>query len=349
MVKTHFTLQELAELTNSQLKGDPLFEISGVDTLEEASESDVSFLANPKYLEAMKGSSAGVICINADAPQDAGQNYLISVDPSRTLQHLVELLSANCKSGFEGIHSTAIIHDSAYIGKNVNIGPYVVIDQGVTIGDGTVIHAHVSIGAMTKIGSACTIFSQVAIRENCLIGDRVIIQPGAVIGSCGYGYTMNAKGHHQKLDQVGNVILEDDVEVGANTTIDRARFKSTRIGRGTKLDNLVQIGHNVTLGEDNLIISQSGIAGSAKTGRHVFMGGQGGIVGHVEIADNVQIATRGGVSKDIKESGVYGGGPVMPMRDFNLMQVHVRKLDTYVKRIKKLEELAHDHELQENG
>ncbi|HPE84710.1 MAG TPA: UDP-3-O-(3-hydroxymyristoyl)glucosamine N-acyltransferase, partial [Chlamydiales bacterium] len=183
----------------------------------------------------------------------------------------------------------------------------------------------------------CTIYPHVTIRERSQIGNRVTIQPGAVIGSCGYGYTMDAKGHHNKLEQIGNVIIEDDVEIGANTTIDRARFKSTRIGRGTKLDNLVQIGHNVSLGEDNLIISQSGIAGSAKTGRHVFMGGQGGIVGHVDITDNVQIATRGGVSKDIKTSGIYGGGPVMPMKEFNTMQVHIRKLSSYAKRLKELE------------
>lgn len=348
MGKRSFTLQELAKQTQSKLDGNPDLKISGVDTLEAANQSDASFLGNPKYLEAMKVSQAGVICVKPDAPRLSSQNYLISDDPSRTFQHIVELLASSCKSGFEGIHPTAVIHSAAKVGDNVTIGPYVVIDQGVTIGDGTTIHAHTSIGPKTQIGNDCIIFSQVSIRENCIIGHRVIIQPGAVIGSCGYGYTMDAQGHHKKLDQVGNVILEDDVEIGANTTIDRARFKSTRIGRGTKLDNLVQIGHNVTLGEDNLIISQSGIAGSARTGRHVFMGGQGGIVGHVDITDNVQIATRGGVSKDITESGIYGGGPVMPIKDFNLMQVHMRKLDAYIKRIKKLEELAHDHELQKD-
>ena len=332
-----FSLNELAELTGSTLVGDPAFEIAGIDTLESASSNDASFLANPRYLEAMKASNAGVICIDSQTEQTAGKNYLISDDPSRAFQKIAQLLLAAVNSGFTGIHPTAVIHDTAVIGNNITIGPYVVIDKDVHIGASTHIHAHVTIGPAAEIGTDCTIHSNVTIRERSIIGSRVIIQPGAVIGSCGYGYTMNAQGHHQKLEQIGNVIIEDDVEIGANTTIDRARFKCTRIGRGTKLDNLVQIGHNVNLGEDNLIISQSGVAGSAKTGRHVFMGGQGGIVGHVDITDNVQIATRGGVSKDIKESGIYGGGPVMPMKEFNTMQVHQRKLTSYAKRIKELE------------
>ncbi len=332
-----FSLKELADLTQSTLIGDPTFSVKGIDTLESASACDASFLANPRYLEAMRASKAGVICIGSQTEQTPGKNYLISDDPSRTFQKIAELLLASVQSGFEGIHSTAVIHESAILGDNVTIGPYAVIDKNVRIGANTHIHAHVTIGPAVQIGSNCTFYPNVTIRELSIIGNRVIIQPGAVIGSCGYGYTMDAKGHHRKLEQIGNVIIEDDVEIGANTTIDRARFKSTRIGRGTKLDNLVQIGHNVNLGEDNLIISQSGVAGSAKTGRHVFMGGQGGIVGHVNITDNVQIATRGGVSKDIKESGIYGGGPVMPMKEFNTMQVHQRKLSSYVKRIKELE------------
>ena len=342
MVK--YTLKELAEKTNSKLVGDPDYCITDIDTLESATSSDASFLANPKYTQAMKASHAGVICINSQTAQVPEKNYLLSDDPSRTFQLIAELLLSGAKSGFKDIHSTAVIHPSAKLGQNVTIGPYAVIDQDVQIGDNTHIYPHVSIGPSVQIGSDCTIHPNVTIRERCILKNRIIIQPGAVIGSCGYGYTMDKDGHHQKLEQIGNVIIEDDVEIGANTTIDRSRFKSTRIGRGTKLDNLVQIGHNVQLGEDNLIISQSGVAGSAKTGRHVFMGGQGGIVGHVDITDNVQIATRGGVSKDIKESGIYGGGPVMPMKDFNTMQVHTRKLASYAKRIKDLENKIKDLE-----
>jgi UDP-3-O-[3-hydroxymyristoyl] glucosamine N-acyltransferase len=158
-----------------------------------------------------------------------------------------------------------------------------------------------------------------------------------VIGSCGFGYTTDEQGTHTKLEHFGNVLLEDDVEIGANTTIDRARFKTTRVGKGTKIDNLVQIGHNVVLGTHNIIVSQTGIAGSTRTGRNVVMGGQAGIVGHIEIADFVMIATRGGVSKSIKQGGKYAGEPVMSLSDHNRMQVHLRKIEEYVERIEELE------------
>lgn len=331
------TLQELARLTGSTLKGNPQAMICAVDGLETAGAKDASFLANMRYIEAMKASKAGVICI-ADHPNlPSDKNFLISDDPSRTFQQIAEHLSSASKSGFAGIHPSACIHPDAQVSDDVTIGPFAVIDSGAVIGPHTTICAHVAIGANVKIGEHCLLHPHSTVREGCILGNRVILQPGAVIGSCGYGYVMDNQGQHQKLDQIGNVILEDDVEIGANAAIDRARFKSTRIGRGTKIDNLVQIGHNVELGEHNLIISQSGIAGSAKTGKHVFMGGQAGIVGHVAITDNVQIATRGGVSKDITESGIYGGGPVMPMKEFNKMQVHQRKLDEYARRIKTLE------------
>jgi UDP-3-O-[3-hydroxymyristoyl] glucosamine N-acyltransferase len=177
----------------------------------------------------------------------------------------------------------------------------------------------------------------VTVREKCLIGNRVIIQPGAVIGSCGFGYTTNAQGEHVKLEQLGAVVIEDDVEVGANSTIDRARFKITRIGRGTKIDNLVQLGHNVDIGHNNIIVSQTGIAGSVKTGKNVVFGGQAGVVGHLEIADFVMVATRGGVSKSITQPGKYAGGPVMGLSDYNRQQVHLRKITDYVKQIDALE------------
>lgn len=337
-MKDGVTLKELAKITQSQLQGDPDYTITGVNALESASSSDASFLANMRYSEMAQASKAGVICVAKSDNLPLSKNLLISDDPSRTFQQIAEHLIQGQKSAFAGIHKTAIVHESASIGENVTVGPYCVIDQNVTIGKNTTLSPHVSIGPGVSIGQDCLIHSNVTVRERCIIKDRVIIQPGAVIGSCGYGYTMTPEGNHKKLDQIGNVILEDDVEVGANTTIDRARFASTIIGKGTKLDNLVQIGHNVELGEDNLIISQSGIAGSAKTGRHVFMGGQAGIVGHVTITDNVQIATRGGVSKNIEQSGIYGGGPSMPMKAFNEMQVHMRKLSSYAKKLRTLEQ-----------
>ena len=334
-----FSLGQLVELTKAKLTGDPDYIISGVEALDSASPKDASFLANARYRSAMTNSKAGVICIDPSTPLVEDKNFLISEDPSRSFQIIVEalLFSKYNNSGFPEIHPTAVIHSDAKIGHDVQIGPFVVVDQGSSIGDRTRLLAHASVGPGVEIGADCLIHSHVVVRERCIIGNRVILQPGSVIGSCGFGYTTDAEGRHTKLEQLGYVIIEDDVEIGANTTIDRARFKSTCISRGTKIDNLVQIGHNVTLGQDNIIVSQSGIAGSVKTGRNVVLGGQAGVVGHLEIADFVMIATRGGVSKSISKSGKYAGGPVMSLADYNRQQVYLRKISDYVKQIEALE------------
>lgn len=334
-----YTIEELAHLTQSEVVGDKTHVITGVDDLEMASSEDASFLANPKYREAMLNSKAGVICIDTQIEKVPGKNYLVSETPSRAFQTIAEifLISENNRSGFEGIHPTAVIHPTAQLGKDVQIGPYAVIDKGVIIGDGTRIMAHVCIGAGVTVGTKCLFYPHAIIREKCIIGNRVILQPGAIIGSCGFGFTTDARGKHSKLDQLGNVVIEDDVEIGSSTTIDRARFKSTKIGQNSKIDNLVQIAHNVQIGSSNIIVSQTGIAGSAKTGRNVVLGGQAGVVGHLEIADGVMIATRGGVSKSITKMGKYAGTPVMPLADFNRQQVHLRKIEEYVEKIEELE------------
>ncbi len=340
MESKKYTLAELAELTQSTLIGAPDYCIIGVDALDSACPEDASFLANPRYRSLLKETKAGVICIDRQTEPEDGKNFLVSDDPSRTFQIILEALSfsSNNASGFIGIHPTAVIHPSAKIGHDVHIGPYCVIDQGVTIGDRTKLGASVSIGPGVTIGEDCHFYAHSIVREKCIVGNRVVLQPGAVIGSCGFGFTTNAKGEHQKLEQLGHVIVEDDVEIGANTTVDRARFKLTRIGKGTKIDNLVQIGHNVHLGSSNIVVSQTGIAGSVKTGKNVVFGGQAGVVGHLEIADYVMIATRGGVSKSITEAGgKYAGGPVMNLSDYNRQQVHLRKITSYVKQIDQLE------------
>ncbi|MCF7806118.1 MAG: UDP-3-O-(3-hydroxymyristoyl)glucosamine N-acyltransferase [Simkaniaceae bacterium] len=338
MIK-HFTLEQLAQLTGTQLIGNPSQIIHGVDDIKQASETDATFLANLKYKDALKSTKAGVICVHEDFPVTDGKNYLLCKNPSQTFQSIAETLIniADGKTAFVGIHPTAVIDPSAKVESDVQIGPYAVIDKDVTIGKGTIIFPQVYIGPGVSIGENCILYPNVTVRERCILKNRVIIQPGAVIGSCGYGYLTSPEGKHIKLEQIGNVILEDDVEIGANTTIDRARFKSTTIGKGTKIDNLVQIGHNVQIGADNLIVAQTGIAGSSKTGHLVMMGGQVGIVGHVELADGVMIATRGGVSKSIQEKGAYGGSPIMPITEYNKQQVHLRKIEHYVNRIKNLE------------
>lgn len=311
-----FSLEQLAKLTNSEIIGNNHHIITNVNSLEDAQFHDVSFLSNSKYKSLLKTTKAGAILISPeDYEKDIlATNYLINKNPSAAFNQLIEIFLNSPSSGFNSIHSTVIIHETAIIGKNVEIEPYTVIAQGVIIGDNTKIGAHCYIGAQTKIGSSCILYSHVTIRENCILGNKNILQPGAVIGSCGFGYTTNANGEHSLLKQLGNVILEDDVHIGANTTIDRARFKSTIIKKGTKIDNLVQIGHQVIIGEHSLLVAQVGIAGSTKVGNNVVMGGKTGVSGHINICSKTVFMACSAISKSITEPGIYGGIPAKPRK-----------------------------------
>ena len=329
-------LIELGALCGAQVVGDPDYLISGVNTLDESGSEDASFLANPRYLDAMKHSKAGVICVDPKVELPPGKNFLVTSDPCRAFQIIAELFISSGSSGFTGIHPSAVIHPDAQIDPTCTIGPNASIDRNAKIGPNTHIFANVSIGYEVEIGANCTIHPNATIRERCRLGNRVILQPGAVIGSCGFGYTSDKLGRHIKLEQLGIVILEDDVEIGANTCIDRARFKTTLIRKGTKIDNLVQIAHNVEVGEHNVIAAQTGMAGSSKTGKYVMLGGQVGIVGHVELKDQVMVATRGGVSKDL-QPGKYRGSPAIPIAEYNRQEVYVRKLEEMYQRLKELE------------
>ncbi|MFA6118830.1 MAG: UDP-3-O-(3-hydroxymyristoyl)glucosamine N-acyltransferase [Parachlamydiales bacterium] len=342
------TLKKLAELTSSQLIGDENFEISGVNTLEDATSLQASFLANPRYLELMKKSKAGVICLDNTIQIESDKNYLISENPSLAFQKIVQffLSSENQFSGFNRVNQNAAIHPTAKIKETVTVLPNATIDKNVIILDNTFIGANVYIGPNCQIGKDCIIHSNVTIREGSIINNRVILQPGAVIGSCGFGYLPEKDGSYKKLDQMGNVIIEDDVEIGANTCIDRARFKHTIIKKGTKIDNLVQIAHNVEIGEHTAIAAQSGIAGSAKIGSHVIMGGQVGVTGHIEIENKTMLATRSGVSKNLK-TGKYRGSPAIPIEEYNRQYVAFKNLEKTLKRleekINKLESNVKNH------
>lgn len=333
------TLRELSQLTDCELIGDPSHVITGVEDLESAGSTEASFLANPRYLSLLETTKAGVICIDPKTPRPEGKNYLISANPTAAFQQLIKLFGKDKlpSSGFTGIHPTAVIHPTTTLGSNVTVAPHAVIDAGCLIGNNTVIGPHVVISAGVKIGKECRIHPHVTIREGSELGDRVVIQPGAVIGSCGFGYSTDAQGKHQKQEQMGIVVLEDDVEIGANTTIDRARFKETRICRGTKVDNLVQIAHNVVLGAHNLIVSQTGISGSVKTGKYVVMAGQTGTVGHIEIADGAMFAARSGIKKSIKTGGKYGGNPAIPLSEHQRDQVYLKNIQKMAAKLRELE------------
>lgn len=336
-----FKLSDIAAMTQSKLIGDPGYEIAGVADLEQAGVMEASFLDNPRYEHAMQQSKAGVVFINAQVFAPEGRNFLINENPSLAFQQLIEAFfqEKGELTGFEGIHPTAVIHETCKIGSHVKIGPHVVLDKDARVGNNTFIGAGTYVGPHVAIGSDCVIHPRVVIRERCSIGNRVIIQPGAVIGSCGFGYTTDKQGIHVKLSQLGIVELEDDVEIGANTTIDRSRFEITTIKKGSKIDNLVQIGHNVTVGPHNIIVAQTGIAGSTQTGHHVVIGGQVAVAGHLKIGDQVMLAARSGVSKSLPKAGKYGGVPVQPLDENNRNSVYLNHIEKYViKPLKALEE-----------
>lgn len=337
-------LQALAALTTSKLIGNPLHAISNVADLEQATSQDASFFSNPCYQRSFDQSQAGVIFIAPQTPIKENKNYLICEKPSQAFQQLIDHFHPPrlSPSAFQGIHPTAVIHKTADLAASVTVGPHVVIDEHVVIQMNTFVGAGTYIGPYTTIGQNCVIHPRVVLREFCQLGDRVIIQPGAVIGSCGFGYQTNEQGQHIKLNQVGNVILENDVEIGANTTIDRARFKSTRIGQGSKIDNLVQIAHGVTLGTHNIIASQAGMAGSSSTGSYVVLAGQVGVVGHVYLEDKVSVSAQSGVSKSLK-TGDYRGTPAKPIQEFNRHYIYLnqveKQVNTLENRLKIIEDL----------
>jgi UDP-3-O-[3-hydroxymyristoyl] glucosamine N-acyltransferase len=246
-----------------------------------------------------------------------------------------------------GIHPTAVIAPGAKLSPGVAVGAHTIIEDGVVIEEGSVIYGNCYVGAEAHLGKDCLIYPNVVLRERVSLGNRVIIHSGTVIGSDGYGY-IPVDGKHMKIPQVGTVLIEDDVEIGANVTVDRARFDKTIIGEGTKIDNLVQIGHNVTIGKHCLIVAQSGIAGSTKLGDYVILAAQSGLVGHIEIGDGAIVGAQSGVSKSIKAGEKVFGYPAQPMKDALKNNAHIQRLDKYVETIKDLKKRIEDLEKKNN-
>ena len=340
-MKQHsMTLGELEALLQGKLQGNKEHIISGVADIGNANESEATFLAHSRYQNQLETTSAGLILIDGKTTAPEGKNVLITENPSLAFQTLIEEFHKQThteKSAFSGIHPSAVIAESATIGKNVTIGPFVCIDNGVTIGDNTRIDSGCSIGVGVSIGSDCYFHSNVVIREWCTIGSRVILHPGCVIGDCGFGYHQNQKRHHIKLNQLGTVILEDDVEVNSNSCVDRARFTATRVGQGTKIDNMVYVGHGVTIGKHCLIVGQTGIAGSTVIGDHVMIGGHVAIDGHLEICSKTMIAAIAKVTKSITKPGIYGGIPAMPWKEFKVLIANLKSLEQFKARLNALE------------
>lgn len=320
MVRMKYSLDEIVRIVSPMsVVGWTGSAITGIGSLSEASSSDLSFLWNRKYREQLKVTLASIVLIGEgiDLQPKENQAFLICKNPSFALGLLCKNVEAKYFPRRQAcIHESSAVATSAKLGQNVHIGPYVVVEDDAKIGNGVVLDAGCYIGQSVTIGDGSKLYPGVKIMPFCAIGKNVILHPGVVVGSDGFGYE-TVGGIHEKLPQIGNVVIGDDVEIGANATIDRARFSSTRIGAGTKIDNLVQIGHNVTIGEHCLIVAQVGIAGSVTIGDRVVIGGQSGIVGHVHIGDGTMIAGQAGITSSCKPGSFLRGSPAMPYGEAN--------------------------------
>jgi UDP-3-O-[3-hydroxymyristoyl] glucosamine N-acyltransferase len=322
--ENELSIAEILELTQSKLENNAKIDskISDIATLDAANIGDLSFFDNPKYLDDFKNSKAEFCFIHSKHLDQAPSNMtvLITDNPYKAYAIIASKLYTNTQQNKNHIANTAIIGANSNIGTNCIIGDYVVIGDDVEIGNNVCISSHVAIGDKCVIGDDTIIYSQVTISYSS-IGKRAIIHPGARIGQDGFGFAVNIK-----IPQLGGVIIGDDVEIGANTTIDRGAGPDTIIGNMTKIDNLVQIAHNVQIGEGCFIVSQVGISGSTKIGDYVVLGGQVGVSGHLEIGSNIQVAAKSGVQKNLPSNQIYGGFPIVPINEWRRQSVALKNL-----------------------
>ncbi len=338
-MKMEKSVQELAEFLHGSVENDnPALVVTGVNGLVEAGPQDISF-AVPPHVEHCHLSKAGVMVLSPNDPQLDGRPVIRVENPRAAFAALLELFRAP-EEVERTISPYAFVAPTAKIGKNVAIQPFAIVEAGAEIGDGCVLYPHAYVGKRVKMGENCTLYPNTTIREDCVLGNRVILQAGAVIGGDGFGY-ITQNGKHTKVLQTGNVVLQDDVEIGCNTCIDRATVDSTIVGKGTKIDNLVHLGHNDVLGENCLVVAHVGISGSVTVGNNVTFGGQVGTVGHITIGDNCIFGGRTGITNNVPSGSVMGGFPAMPMKEWLRQEANARKVGDFAKRIKALEkELA---------
>ncbi len=308
-------LSQIASALNARLDNSSLdvksieVEIIGLNGIEQAGPSELTFVANPKYAAAARMTRAAAVIVAEDFPAIPAA-MLRAKDPYLAFAHALELFHHPLRYA-PGVHATAVVHPTAKIGRGAHLGPYVVVDEQVEIGDEAVLLAHVVIYRGVKIGKNFFAHANAVVRENCRIGNNVLLQNGVVIGSDGFGFAKTHDGHWHKIPQPAPVIIEDDVEVQANSCIDRASVGETRIGRGVKIDNLVQVGHGSQVGEDALLCSQVGLAGSTEIGKRVILTGQVGVVGHCKIGDAAIVTPQSGVAHDIPAGALVSGAPAV--------------------------------------
>ncbi len=327
-------LDELARRLDAELVGDPSASVDGVRPLDEAGPEHLSFLHNPKYVGQARESKAGAILVR---PSDTlpDRNLLVCAEPYLGLARALKLLHPQ-KEAAPGVHPSAVVADDAELGEDVSVGPFAVVGPKSRVGDRTVIGASCVLGRKVAVGADCLVHPQVVVEDHCRVGDRCVLHAGTVIGSDGYGFA-TVDGVHHKVPQVGIVVIEDDVELGANVCVDRATFGETRIGRGTKVDNLVQIAHNVEIGEGSLLVAQVGISGSTKLGHHVVIAGQSGAAGHLKIGDRAMVGAATAVYKDVAEGQFVTGVPARPHREWLKANANLQRLDRLRQKVRELE------------
>lgn len=341
------TAAELAERLKGRLIGEPGRRVTRVDTLDSADAACLSWLGNSKYAQKLQKTAAGVVLVPTGCAAPETLTTVEVADPDLALNDVLTWLYPPPDAVERGIHPTAVVDPSAKV-AGAAIGPRVVVGPRAELGEGTQLHAGVVIGSDVRIGRDCVLWPNVVVRERCTLGDRVIIQPNATIGGDGFGY-LQRSGRHIRVPQVGGVTIEDDVEIGAGTCIDRAKAGQTRIGRGTKIDNLVQVAHNNQIGPDCIIVAQAGLSGSCRVGRGVVIGGQVGSSDHLQIGDGATVVSQAGLARDVPAGAIVSGTPAMDSREYLRAARNWQKLPELMEqvrglngRVERLEQAAHD-------
>ncbi len=336
-----FTAQQIAGAINGKIEGNAEQEVTFLTKIEEGKPGSLSFLANPKYTQYIYNTQASIVIVNEDfAPEKEIKATLIRVpDAYSAFAGLLEMYQ-QAKGKRSGISEKADIDDSATIGENVYIGAFVSIGKNSTIGNNTLIYPNTSIGDHCKVGESTLIYDGVKIYDECIVGNNCTFHAGVVIGSDGFGFAPSSANEYKKVPHIGNVVIEDNVEIGANTCIDRATLGSTIIRKGAIIDNLVQIAHNVEIGKNTAVAAQTGISGSTKIGNNCILAGQTGFAGHLTIANGTIITAQSGVGRNIKqENTIFEGSPAFKHKDFQKSYIHFRRLDALVNRVNDLEKM----------
>ncbi|MBR6549780.1 MAG: UDP-3-O-(3-hydroxymyristoyl)glucosamine N-acyltransferase [Paludibacteraceae bacterium] len=334
-----FSAQQIAMLLGGKIMGDANRKVSDVGPIESAHEGQLSFLCDAKYLPHLPQTGASVVLMTDSIVFDGETNAtLIRVENARAaMGQLLSLVAKAMNPAKQGVEQPSFVSEGVAIPEDAYIGAFAYIGKNVQLGKGVQIYPHTYIGDNVKIGDNTILYSGVKVYYNCVIGKDCILHAGVVIGSDGFGFEPDAKGVNQKLPQIGNVIIEDDVEIGANTTVDRAMMGSTIIHRNAKLDNLVQVAHNVEIGESTFMCAQVGVAGSTKVGGHCILAGQVGVAGHITIADNCVFGAQSGIANNVKKSGMYQGSPIIDAMNWRRSVVGFKQLPDLIKKIQELE------------